>query len=180
MSPKILSVILLAAIIGGSLRPSNPVKNINETLAKDTEYYFDDLKEFDTIDTSGNKVTQDVFKDKDISIVHFWSTDCIDCLNELPQIGEIQSLVPSNVQLITVVIKDGDFWVREAQQCLDKYNITAQTLMLGDGDLKATKDKLTWIPTTLIVDSSGELLCEGLVGGAPERWIETVKGLGQG
>lgn len=174
MLHKIISGILLLFAIGGSAYSPSPLETPAQSLPEDAAevYYFNDLTEFSTTDIDGNPVTQDVFRNKDVTVVHFWSPDCIDCLQELSRVKEAQQTLPDNAQLITVVIHDKEFWAGEAKQYLNKHDITAQTLMLGDGDLRTARDLLTWIPTTLIVNSSGELMCEGLVGGLPERWAE--------
>ena len=177
--PKIIAAILLITTLASPAAAPDQPRPQEDKLIQTIErkYYFNSLKEFNTVDVDGNTVTQDIFKPKDINVVHFWSTSCIDCLNELHLIESASQSLLNNAQLITVVIQDGEFIAQEAQQYLEKYSITAPTLMLGDGDLLSAKNQLTWIPTTLIVDSDGELLCEGLVGGTPERWMEKVEEL---
>lgn len=179
---RILIGILLATTLTSPItapdQPTPPEDTMIQTIER--EYYFNNLKEFTTVDVDGDTVTQDIFKSKDINVVHFWSTSCIDCLNELHLIEAAHQSLPDNAQLITVLIQNGEFIAKEAKQYLEKYGITARTLILGDGDLLSAKDKLTWIPTTLIVDSDGDLMCEGLVGGTPERWVEKVAGLEKG
>ena len=45
-----------------------------------------DLSSFEIVDLNGDTVTQDIFKDYDITMINIWATWCGPCRSELPEI----------------------------------------------------------------------------------------------
>lgn len=78
--PKIIAAILLITTLASpAAAPDQPLPQEDKLIQTiERKYYFNSLKEFNTVDVDGNTVTQDIFKPKDINVVHFWSTSCID------------------------------------------------------------------------------------------------------
>ena len=62
------------------------------------------MPEFSTTDMDGNKVTNDIFADYDLTVVNFWATYCNPCIDELPELAEWKKELPNNVNLIGLLV----------------------------------------------------------------------------
>ena len=60
------------------------------------------LPSFSTTDMEGNTVTQDIFADYDLTVVNIWTTWCIYCINEMPALAQFKTMLPENVNFITL------------------------------------------------------------------------------
>ena len=83
------------------------------TASAGTETETEKFPAFETTDTKGNKVTEKIFADKDITMVNVWGTFCGPCINEMPELQKIYERLPKNANLIGIVadvpegMKDG-------------------------------------------------------------------------
>ena len=78
---------------------------------------------FKTLTLDNEEITQDVFSDYDITIVHVWGTYCQPCISEMGDYAELYRELPDNVNLIAIVcdVYDG----------IDR-NVSAANSILGD------------------------------------------------
>ena len=59
------------------------------TASAGTEAGKEKFPSFETTDTKGNKVTEKIFADKEITMVNVWGTFCGPCINEMPELQKI-------------------------------------------------------------------------------------------
>ncbi len=132
---------------------------------------------FDSVDLDGNKVTDAVFAEKDVTVVNVWATYCGPCLDEMPELGAWSEEMPDNAQVIGIVIdaQEGDEeMAEEARSIAADTKATYTNVMLNDSladPLKAVEA----VPTTFIVDREGNMVCEPIIGAYVDRYKTEVK-----
>jgi|GEM_PF-619590 len=136
------------------------------------------LTDFETTDLNGNKVTQDIFKDYDVTMINVWATWCGPCMGELPEIQAIVGKLPERTQIISVcsdASDDPDY----AADVVKKEGLTYPVLKPDDSLNKCLLDYIEGFPTTLFADSQGKLIGEPIIGvpkGNPgETYLQTIK-----
>ena len=58
---------------------------------------------FSTVDLDGNEVTDDIFRNKKLTVINIWGTFCGPCVNELPELESWSEEMPDDVQIIGLV-----------------------------------------------------------------------------
>ncbi len=137
---------------------------------------FGNLHEFTAVTTDGEEVTQEIFAEKDITMVNCWTTWCGYCIQEMPEIAELQEQLPENVQIILLGL-DWEDDPAYAQDLLDEAGYTGTTLQSGKGDLHIFSQMVMYLPTTVFFDSEGNAIGDPIVG-APrnpkEDYLEAI------
>lgn len=135
------------------------------------------MPEFSTTDMDGNKVTNDIFADYDLTVVNFWATYCNPCINELPELAEWKKELPDNVNLIGLLV-DVD------EKGSDQYKLAEKIIKETGADyehLIATEEfddmisNLVGVPTTFFVDSTGKIIGEPFAGADVDAYKQTVE-----
>ena len=132
--------------------------------------------DFSTVALDNSKVTQDIFSDYDITIVHLWGTYCGPCIVEMPQYAEFYKELPDNVNLVAVVIDayEGiDSNVQEAYDILDEAGAGFLNLRASD-DLYDILAQFQYIPSSFLVDREGHLIGEALEGAHFDITVDTL------
>ena len=135
----------------------------------------DNIAGFATTDLFGNEVTSAVFAEKDVTLVNIWGTFCDPCIEELPDLQELSESMPENAQLIGIVgdVKSArnDEYV-EALSLVGKNGIT-YTNLLADRSMKFM-DKVMFVPTTVLVDSEGNVIGEPIIGSEVDEYKKAL------
>lgn len=172
---KSLALCLIAGLLIGSLNGCSTSKNETPASSDVTKPSSDisqpssgfSLSSFQTADLEGTTVTQDVFKDYDITMVNVWTTWCQYCVEEMPELEKVYRNLPEKSNLITVCM-DAEEEEEEAKRLVKETGITFQVLT-GNEDLHKIMDKnLSGFPTTFFIDKNGQPIDDPLVG-APSR-----------
>ena len=111
----------------------------------------------------GGTFTQDDIAAKDATVINFWGLSCPPCIAELPDLAAYEKTLPENVPFITVCL-DAGIDMEYAQELLAEAGFEGVTLVSGDGDLAALCGNLMYTPTTVFVDSQGNLVGDALIG----------------
>ena len=126
---------------------------------------FTDLHTFSADTRDGGHFGPEDFAKYDVTIINCWATFCGPCIGEMPDIAEYQKSLPENVQLITYCL-DGSDCFDDMKKILDDAGYTGITLVNGDGDLQTLGSQIMYVPTTLFVDSKGNVCGQPIVGAA--------------
>lgn len=132
------------------------------------------FKSFTAKTLDGGTFTQDNFKDKDITILNFWSTMCGPCIDEMPELAKFAKVLPDNVQLVTVCL-DGVGMEDYAKSLLGDFD--GVTIISGDGDYQTVEQNIMYTPTTVLVDSAGNFVGDAIIGGQEnlsESYLDAV------
>lgn len=124
------------------------------------------FENFEGVDAHGNKVTQDIFSDYDVTAVNLWTTWCPYCLVEMPYLNELYNQLPANMNLVG--------YCEDAEEMPDDFKYIMEnlphdyTVIAADKKLNSavgTTGNITGFPTTLFVDRNGVVI--GQISGLP-------------
>lgn len=95
----------------------------------------------------------EVGADGQLTIINFWATWCPPCREEMPELSRFAQQHGGDVHFYAVNIKESGDKVREFM-VKNNYNMTV--LLDKDGDI-AKKFNITAIPTTIVLDTKGNI-----------------------
>ena len=135
------------------------------------------MPEFSTTDMDGNKVTNDIFADYDLTVVNFWATYCNPCIDELPELAEWKKELPDNVNLIGLLVDvdaKGSDQYKLAEKIIKETGADYQHLIATEEFDDLISD-LVGVPTTFFVDSTGKIIGEPFAGADVDAYKQTVE-----
>ena len=139
---------------------------------------------FEGKDLDGNTVKSDeLFSANAVTVVNFWFTTCNPCVGELSELDALnKELAEKGGSLIGVNTfpLDGDEKaIAEAKDVLAKKGATYQNVYFdSDGEAGKFTTNIFAYPTTYVVDRSGNIVGEPIVGAITEKkQAETLKKL---
>ena len=130
---------------------------------------------FEGKDLNGNPVkSDDLFSKNAVTVVNFWFTTCNPCVGELAELDALnKELVEKGGSLIGVntFTLDGDeAAISEAKDVLAKKGATYQNVYFdSDGEAGKFTTNIFAYPTTYVVDRSGNIVGEPIVGAITEK-----------
>lgn len=115
-----------------------------------------------TID--GKEVTNELFRDKKMTMINIWGTYCPSCIKELPYLQEIyDEFKEDNLGMVGVIIdvpiektEGKEFY--KAKKILDEHNIQYPNVQLDQKFKECTTGKIFFVPTTIFVDHEGKVI----------------------
>ena len=130
---------------------------------------------FEGKDLDGNAVKSDeLFSGNAVTVVNFWFTTCNPCVGELAELDALnKELAEKGGSLIGVntFTLDGDETaISEAKDVLAKKGATYQNVYFdSDGEAGKFTTNIFAYPTTYVVDRSGNIVGEPIVGAITEK-----------
>ena len=130
---------------------------------------------FESKDLDGNTVKSDeLFSGNTVTVVNFWFTTCNPCVGELAELDALnKELTEKGGSLIGVntFTLDGDeAAISEAKDVLAKKGATYQNVYFdSDGEAGKFTTNIFAYPTTYVVDRSGNIVGEPIVGAITEK-----------
>ena len=130
---------------------------------------------FEGKDLDGNTVKSDeLFSANAVTVVNFWFTTCNPCVGELAELDALnKELAEKGGALIGVntFTLDGDeAAISEAKDVLAKKGVTYQNVYFAsDGEAGKFTTNIFAYPTTYVVDRSGNIVGEPIVGAITEK-----------
>ena len=130
---------------------------------------------FEGKDLDGNTVKSDeLFSANAVTVVNFWFTTCNPCVGELGELDALnKELANKGGALIGInsFTLDGDEKaIAEAKEVLAKKGATYQNIYFGSGgDAGKFVENVFAYPTTYVVDRSGNIVGEPIVGAVTEK-----------
>ncbi|MBQ1547171.1 MAG: TlpA family protein disulfide reductase [Lachnospiraceae bacterium] len=115
---------------------------------------------FKTLSLDNKEVTQDIFSDYDITVVHVWGTFCGPCIAEMGEYAQFYKEKPDNVNLIAIVcdVYDGiDSNVSDAKSILNSNGAEFINLRTSD-DVRKLTDSFQYVPSSFFVDKEGHVI----------------------
>lgn len=134
--------------------------------------------DFKTVDLAGNVVTQDIFKSKKVTVVNIWGTFCPPCIGEMPELGKWAGQMPADAQIIGIVCdardKNDKETIDEAKKITANANAKFVNIVPDEG-IMSYLDSVDAVPTTIFVDSDGNIIGETVVGADVAKYKEFLK-----
>ena len=122
-----------------------------------------DLSDFEVTDLNGNTVTQDIFKDYDITMINIWATWCGPCRNELPAIQAAYEKLPENANIISIC-QDAAEETDVANAIINKTGIAFPVLIPNEQMNESVLSNVSAFPTTIFVDNEGHMIGKPQIG----------------
>ena len=145
------------------------------------------LGTFESADMDGNVVTEAIFADKDVTVLNVWATFCDPCIREMPDLEKLSEEFPDNVQVVGVVIDtppagaetggEADQWGGDADNIDLARKICTETGVKYTNILasESVLQMLEAVPTTFILDRSGNIISKPFVGADIEGYKKAVE-----
>lgn len=145
------------------------------------------FKDFDAVDAAGNAVDETIFSQKDLTMINVWATFCTPCLNEMPDLGELNAeyqAAGESFQIVGIVTdvfsqnEDGSItadadMVAKANELIEATGAD-YTHIIPEGSFAYSlmmSGELQAVPTTVFVNSAGEIVDRTVVGSrSKENW----------
>ncbi len=151
---------------------------VGQTPMSDTSGATYNLSSFEAETLNGEIVDQTIFEDYDVTMVNVWATWCGPCINEMPDLAELhKSMLPEGTNMITILtdVPDG---VEVAKEIVNETGGEFTTLLANES-LNGLLNTVTAIPTTVMVDSSGNIIGSPIVGAPPsnpaQMYLEAIE-----
>lgn len=137
-------IFVLGMISGCSKKESKPV----ETNKNNSEWF----NNLETEDFDGNKVTKEIFSDKELTLINVWTTWCGPCVGEIPELEALSKEYESNnsnvaVKVLVVEVDETDVRIGLSNEeknlvkdIMKKSGATYQQLTVSEG-LKKYQDR---------------------------------------
>ena len=130
---------------------------------------------FEGKDLDGNPVKSDeLFSGNAVTVVNFWFTTCNPCVGELAELDALnKELAQKGGALIgvnTFTLDGNEAAISEAKDVLAKKGATYQNVYFpSDGEAGKFTTNIFAYPTTYVVDRSGNIVGEPIVGAITEK-----------
>lgn len=156
----ILSLLVLAACGTAAQKPENSDNTAAEKPETASEAV---LAGIETKDIYGEDYKLSLpTEDYDLIMINIWGTYCGPCRVEMPELGELSGQLPERVLQLGLCI-DGATQAEAAKQIVESAGGTYDNLLPSESFEKLLS-KVVYIPTTVFLNSKGELVGEMEVG----------------
>lgn len=130
---------------------------------------------FEGKDLDGNPVKSDeLFSANAVTVVNFWFTTCNPCVGELSELDALNKELAENggslIGVNTFTLDGDEAAISEAKDVLAKKGATYQNVYFdSDGEAGKFTTNIFAYPTTYVVDRSGNIVGEPIVGAITEK-----------
>ena len=134
---------------------------------------------FTAKDLSGKDVTGDIFTRKKITVVNIWGTFCPPCVGEMPDLGKWAKEMPNDAQIIGIVCDiegNDDEKTKEAAKKILKEADAEFVNIIPGKDLENYMNTVNVVPTTIFVDSLGNIVGDPILGADVGSYKKFVDG----
>ncbi|MEG0918583.1 MAG: TlpA disulfide reductase family protein [Anaerovoracaceae bacterium] len=124
-------------------------------------------------------VSDEIFKEKKLTVLKLWSVDCSPCLYEMPEVLKLNKNLPDDAQLVTVVT-DKTAPKSEIYKLTGSSKKDYKIIYLNDEIWNNFMNNYTMTPTTLFINQKGEIVGDHI--GVPDskdisgEYIKMAKG----
>ena len=125
---------------------------------------------FEGMDLDGNPVTSELFKENSVTVVNFWFSTCAPCIAELGELNALNEALKLKGGAVIGINADtigGDEkMIMEAKELLKAKGAMYQNIYFPvESEAGQLTYSITAFPTTVVVDRSGNVVGEAILGG---------------
>lgn len=134
---------------------------------------------FEAETLNGETVTEEIFAEADLTMVNIWATFCGPCLQEMPDLGELSREYEGNgIKIIGVIGDVEEAGDQTAVEIVEKTQADYRHLVASPGLRLGILNKISAYPTTIFVNSEGEMVGEAYAGArSKEEWKAIIDAL---
>ena len=162
---KIFAALAVAALLvtgcgGNSADNSKPIETAQASPVAKT------VPTFNAKTITGQNVSNDIFAAKKITVVNIWGTFCPPCIAEMPELGDMARSMPADAQIIGIVCDttaEMPDRIKKAQEIVHKANADFVNIV-PDENLLRFLGNVEAVPTTIFVNSKGEVVGKAVIG----------------
>lgn len=115
--------------------------------------------EFLTVDLYGNEVDQTIFGEYKLTMVNVWGTFCGPCIQELPDLAQLNSEMPEETKLVGIVTDvSNESSIETTKAMLIDRNVVYENWLLDQALYDFIVQNVPGVPTTFFVDENGEIV----------------------
>lgn len=124
-------------------------------------------------------ISNDIFAEKDLTVLNVWGTFCGPCINEMPELASWSKEMPENVQIIGLVADiSGDTdeqHIDLAKKIMEQSKGDFQNIIPNENfsDLLST---VVGVPTTYFINKDGKIIGKPIVGAQVAKYKAFVNG----
>ncbi len=132
---------------------------------------------FETTDLNGNPISSEtLFAQNKVTMINIWATTCGPCINEMPELEQLNKDFQANggaiVGLIGDVSVDNKQFEDDAKAIIADTGVTYTNLLAWDEFWDVLPAPAT--PTTYFVDSKGRIIGDPIMGALPDKYAEKM------
>lgn len=132
--------------------------------------------EFTLKNMAGEEVTEAIFADYDLTLVNIWGTTCPPCIQEMPELEKLQNDYADKGFKVLGIVADGNHLA--ADEIIKALVVTYEHIIPDEDFYHDYLIDIQFVPTTVFVNSQGEIVGETMVGGYDyETFEETIQSL---
>lgn len=149
----------------------------------DSQNVATDLSNLQTVDIDGKEFSGKDFSDYDLTMVNVFATWCSPCVQEIPDLAEIQKEMKDKGVNIVGVVTDTVDQTGENQEALEKAKLIRERskaeypfLILDKSNFNGRLSGIQAFPETFFVDKKGQIVGETYSGSHNKKaWLEIIE-----
>ena len=149
----------------------------------DSQNVATDLSNLQTVDIDGKEFSGKDFSDYDLTMVNVFATWCSPCVQEIPDLAEIQKEMKDKGVNIVGVVTDTVDQTGENQEALEKAKLIRERskaeypfLIPDQSNFNGRLSGIQAFPETFFVDKKGQIVGETYSGSRNKKaWIEIIE-----
>jgi len=150
----------------------------NETEEKETSVESDEdtnlFPAFELKNLDEETVTEAMFSEHELTLVNIWGTTCAPCIREMPELEKLQNNYKDEGLKVVGIIADGNYLA--GREIVNALLLTYEHIIPDEDFALGYLNQFQFVPTTLFVNSDGEIIGDPMVGAYDyETFEETVK-----
>lgn len=164
---------------GGDNGSAETEKSESSTASENQEESYTKFPEFESTTIAGGSIDASIFTEAEVTMVNIWGTFCGPCINEMPDLAELHGELPEGCALVGVltdVYPDENLEIVNldtANQIVTETGVTYDNIIPDATLYQFLAENITGVPTTLYVDSEGNIL-GGVVGARSKEEYKTI------
>ena len=139
---------------------------------------------FSAKDVKGNTVTNSVFSGYDVTMVNIWASFCGPCADEMPDLAALNNEYKSRGFQVVGIILDAadskgnidDAALADAKDIIARTGADYRHIVPSASMFSAYLNKVSTVPTTVFVNSDGEIIGSAYVGAkSKSKWAAIIE-----
>lgn len=158
------AIMILIVLMSGCSKDS-----VDATEEESSEEMF---PEFQLQNLKGEDLDNDIFENNTVTLVNLWGTFCSPCIREMPELDKLYKEKSKDGLGVLGIVTDGNETV--ANEIIDALEISYEHVIPTEEFSKEYLMNFEYVPTTIFVNSKGEIVGETIVGARTYEEFEEI------